>query len=207
MTTTGVYTLANLVINDSLLDLFLSARSTRSMIFETVLSPKTFVVFTLTTPERFMQPDMILSPTEISRGRLSPVNAAVSSEVSPSMTLPSIGTLSPGFTTIISPIATSSGDTSDTRPSLSTLATSGLIARRCEMLSLLFPSAYSSNSSPIWKNSITNTASGNSVSAPGRKPMHKAPMVAIDIRKSSLNKSPSIIPSAASLRVPKPISR
>ena len=30
---------------------------------------------------------------------------------------------------------------------------------------------------------MTNTASGNSVSAPGRKPMQRAPIVAIDMRK------------------------
>ena len=46
-----------------------------------------------------------------SLGRLSPVRDEVSSDDVPSMTLPSSGIFSPGFTNILSPILTSSGET------------------------------------------------------------------------------------------------
>ena len=108
---------------------------------------------------------------------------------------------------MISPIVTCSGLRVMIVPSRSTLAVSGRMSMRCEMLSRLRPSAYSSKSSPTWKNSITNTASGNALSAPGRNPMHRAPIVATAMRKSSLNTSPCRIPSAASLRVPAPTRR
>lgn len=141
MTTTGVYTLANLVMNDSLRDLLLSALSTRLRILETVLSPKLLVVFTRSTPDRLMQPDITSSPSVMSRGMLSPVRAMVLREELPSMTVPSSGTFSPGLMTITSPGLTSSGATFSIFPSLSTSAESGLISMRWEMLSRLLPSA------------------------------------------------------------------
>ena len=132
----------------SLFDLFLSALSTREIILDTVLSPKLLVVRTRTTPERLMQPDMIVSPSFKSRGILSPVRAMVFKAELPSTTIPSRGTFSPGRITIVSPILTSSGETDSTFPFLSTFATSGRIFIRCEILSRLFPSAYPSKSSP-----------------------------------------------------------
>ena len=132
----------------SLFDLFLSALSTSAIILDTVLSPKLLVVRTRTTPERLMQPDMIVSPSFKSRGILSPVRATVFKAELPSMTTPSRGTFSPGRITIVSPIFTSSGETASTFPFLSTFATSGLIFIRCEILSRLLPSAYPSKSSP-----------------------------------------------------------
>lgn len=89
----------------------LPAFSTRSNILETVDSPYSFVTFTFNTPLRFIAPDNISSPLWISLGTDSPVNAEVSNEPSPSKTIPSKGTLSPGLITIISSISTSSGDT------------------------------------------------------------------------------------------------
>lgn len=98
----------------SLFDLFLSALSTREIILDTVLSPKLLVVRTRTTPERLMQPDMIVSPSFKSRGILSPVRAMVFKAELPSTTIPSNGTFSPGRITIVSPILTSSGETDST---------------------------------------------------------------------------------------------
>lgn len=68
--------------------------STSSSIFDTVDSPKGFVVRTRISPLRFMQPLMISSPSAMSRGRLSPVRALVFTVELPEMTTPSIGTFS-----------------------------------------------------------------------------------------------------------------
>ena len=185
----------------SLFDLFSEAFSTRSRIFEAVDSPNALVTLARMTPERFTQPEIILSFGPIVRGTLSPVSATVSRLDVPSRTKPSIGTFSPGLTTIVSPTFTSSGLTVKTFPSRSTLAVSGLMSIKAEIDLRLRPSAMSSNSSPTWKKSITKTASGNCVSAPGRNPMQRAPMVAMLIRKSSSKKSPLTIFSPASSKV------
>ena len=185
----------------SLLDLFSEAFSTRSRILDAVDSPKAFVTFARMTPVRFTQPEIMSSSLDMLRGTLSPVRATVSRLEVPSRTTPSIGTFSPGFTTIVSPTLTSSGLTVKTFPSRSTLAVSGLMSINAEIDLRLRPSAMSSKSSPTWKNSITKTASGNCVSAPGRNPMQSAPMVAMLIKKSSSKKSPLRIFSPASSKV------
>ena len=137
-------------MNFSLFDLAPLACFTRSRIFAAVDSPKAFSTFALTTPDWFTHPERIWSPTVTSRGADSPVRATVSRLVEPSMITPSIGTFSPGFMTIVSPTATSSGSTVMTFPSRSTFAVSGLISRSCEMAREEFPSAIPSNSSPTW---------------------------------------------------------
>ena len=187
--------------------LLLAAFSTRSRIFDTVDSANALVVRTLSSPFRFTQPERISSPLFILRGTLSPVSATVSRLDVPSITTPSMGTFSPGRITIISPTFTISGATLNISPSRSTFAVSGRISIRCDMDLRLRPSATSSNISPIWKKSITNTASGNCVSAPGMNPMASAPIVAMLIRKSSLMGSPSNRASAASLSVSHPTIR
>ena len=115
--TAGVYTLAKRVMNASDLDFFELAFSTRSSIFETVDSPNSREVLILITPLKLMQPLSASSPHLASRGTLSPVRAAVSSVVLPSTMVPSMGIFSPGLTTIIEPIATSSGSTCSSSPS------------------------------------------------------------------------------------------
>ena len=69
-----------------------------------------------------MQPLMISSPGLTSRGRLSPVRAEVFRVEHPSTTVPSMGTFSPGCTTITVPMLTSSGSTCSSWPSRSMLA-------------------------------------------------------------------------------------
>ena len=69
-----------------------------------------------------MQPEMISSPALASRGRLSPVRALVFKEEAPSIITPSIGTFSPGCTTMMLPISSSSGSTCSSLPSRSMLA-------------------------------------------------------------------------------------
>ena len=85
-------------------------------------SPNSFVVRIFSRPVMLMQPLMMASPSCTSRGSDSPVRAAVFSVEEPSVTQPSIGTFSPGFTTITVPTATSSGSTCSSTPSCSTLA-------------------------------------------------------------------------------------
>ena len=113
---------ANFEIKSSDLDFLELAFSTRSRIFDTVDSPNSFVVFTFSTPVILMQPLMISSPGFISLGRLSPVSALVFKEEIPSATMPSIGTFSPGCTTMTVPISTSSGSVFSIFPFTSTFA-------------------------------------------------------------------------------------
>ena len=109
-------------MNFSDFDFFELEFSTKSRIFDTVDSPNTLVVLILTVPERLMQPEITSSPDFALRGTLSPVSAAVSSDVVPSTITPSIGIFSPALTTIILPISTSSGSTVSILPSRSTFA-------------------------------------------------------------------------------------
>ena len=98
------------------------AFSTRSSIFDTVDSPNSFVVLTRSTPLMLMHPLISSSPCPTSRGRLSPVRALVSSDEVPSMTRPSTGTFSPGWTTMTLPTSTSDGSTRSSVPSTSMFA-------------------------------------------------------------------------------------
>ena len=148
-------------MNASLFDLRSAAFSTSSIIFTAVLSPKSFVVRMRKTPLWFKHPDTTLSPSSTSLGRLSPVRATVSRDDFPSTTMPSRGMRSPGRTIIILPTWTSEGATSFSTPSVTRRATSGRISISLEILRRLCPSAYPSSISPIWKKSMTKTASGN----------------------------------------------
>ena len=103
-------------------DFFILEFSTKSKIFETVESPNSLVVLSLIAPVILMHPLITSSPTFASLGTLSPVSALVFNVVFPSVTIPSIGTFSPGFTTISVPISTSSGSTCSICPSTIILA-------------------------------------------------------------------------------------
>ena len=104
-----------------------SAFSTKFSILLTVDSPNSLFTWILNTPVWFINPLKTLSPVFAFLGTDSPVNAVVSSIDSPSITLPSRGIFSPGFTIIISPTFTSSGLTFNSAFSLKTFAKSGLI--------------------------------------------------------------------------------
>ena len=122
MHTAGVYTRAKREMKFSERDFIEVAFSTMSRIFATVDSPNSFVVRMRRRPVMLMHPLTISFPGATSRGILSPVRAAVSRVDVPSVTIPSMGTRSPGFTRISVPIATSSGSTSTSSPFSSTLA-------------------------------------------------------------------------------------
>ena len=111
MTTTGVYTRANLEMKFSDLDFLELAFSTRSSILDAVDSSNSCVVLILNTPFVLIHPLMTSSPSFTARGTLSPVRALVSRLALPSSTIPSIGIFSPGWTTMTVPISTSSGST------------------------------------------------------------------------------------------------
>ena len=91
---------------------FSLAFSTSSRMRLTVDSPKGLVVLMRNSPVMFTHPLMMSLPASTWRGTDSPVSAAVSSWLAPSMTTPSMGTRSPGFTTMMLPGATSLGSTS-----------------------------------------------------------------------------------------------
>ncbi len=90
-------------MNFSVLAFFAEAYSTSSNILDAVESVYGFSTFTVRRPLRFIQPDNTLSPFDTSFGMDSPVRALASSDEEPSITTPSKGILSPGFTYIISP--------------------------------------------------------------------------------------------------------
>ena len=99
--------MANFDMKFSDFDFFELEFSTRSSIFETVDSPNSLVVLIFKTPDILMHPLIISSPHFASLGTLSPVSALVFNVDEPSTITPSIGTFSPGCTTITEPIATS----------------------------------------------------------------------------------------------------
>ena len=94
------------------------------------------------TPLAFIQPLMTSSPGRTVRGRLSPVSAAVFRVDSPVRTTPSSGIFSPGLTTMVAPMGTSSGSTTETLPSpASKFALSGRMSISAVMLERLLPTA------------------------------------------------------------------
>ena len=130
-------------MNFSVLAFLEPACSTSSRIFDTVDSSNLLETSILMTPFVFMQPLKALSPFESSAGTASPVKAEVSTTALPSQTTPSKGIFSPVFTTIISPIATFSGETFSILPSFSRFAKSGLMSISAVIEALDFSTALS----------------------------------------------------------------
>ncbi len=93
------------------------ASSTSLMIRARAVSLPTWVALNLITPFLLRLAPMTLSPGCFSTGMLSPVSMDSSTEVRPSMTSPSTGIFSPGFTRRISPTSTSSMGISISLPS------------------------------------------------------------------------------------------
>ena len=97
----------------------------------------------------FTQPETTSLPSFTPTGTGSPVTAEVSIRLSPLTTTPSSGILSPGRTSIMSPISISSGSSSITLSPSIYLTTSGRISTASIICLRLFPTAISSKSSPI----------------------------------------------------------
>ena len=141
---------ANRVMKFSVRALRSLAASTISIMRETVESAYAFVVFMRKTPVRFVLPLKTSLFSCTLTGALSPVRADVSTSLAPLITSPSIGTRSPGFTTITLPTRTLAGSIWVSLESTSTVQTSGTMSSISVMLLRLLPTAKSSNSSPIW---------------------------------------------------------
>ena len=90
-------------MNLSILGLLAAAFSTACKMRETIDSDKGFSTFILIAPEIFKQPEVIELFGAIFIGIGSPVTGDVSKRLSPSMTMPSTGILSPARTNKISP--------------------------------------------------------------------------------------------------------
>ncbi len=89
-----------------------------------------------------------MSPTALSTGILSPVNADSSTALSPFTTIPSTGMLSPGRTTNISSTTTFSALIVISLPFLTTVALSGASFIRLLSASVVLPFEYASSVLP-----------------------------------------------------------
>ena len=174
------------------------ASSTIDSTRETALSLEGRTTVNRTVLSLAIMPASTSSPLSMMRGKLSPVNAAVSKAAADPVSLPSTGTRSPAFTSMRSPTVTSSGVTVKRWPSRMMTAWSGRKAMSDLMLPLARFTARSCRASPIQYNAITATASGYS-------PMAKAPRLATVINRNSLKKSPSRASSMASRNTPSPV--
>ena len=125
-----------------------TAFSTISMIWFKVVSPPTRVATQVSAPFWFKVAALTLSPAPLSTGRLSPVSAASSTALSPAMTSPSTGMLSPGFTIKVSPFTTSSASIVTSTPSRSTCALFGARSIRLLTAFVVFPLLYASSIFP-----------------------------------------------------------
>ena len=137
-----------------------------------------------------MHPEIALSPTVTSLASLSPVSGEVSRDEMPSIITPSRGTLSPGETTITSPLATVEGLTLKTPETVSTKAASASISM-CSPTDLrLFKAAKASISLLAEHRSIIITPEAY-------LPRQRAPAEAIVIRRHSSVNSLLISPDPA----------
>ncbi len=117
----------------------LLASSTNVIIWEMVVFSPTFFAWNLKKPDTFKVAPITVSPTCLSTGILSPVNALWSREPYPSTITPSTGTFEPLRTTKISPTTTSFTGISISFPSRSTIAVFGARSRSLESASFVFP--------------------------------------------------------------------
>ena len=112
-----------------------AASCTIRMIWLRVVSCPTRVARQVKKPLWFRVAALTRSPGALSTGRLSPVRAASFTALSPSVTSPSTGMLSPGRTTKTSPWATCSTGTATSTPPRTTVAVLG--ARSIRLLRAL----------------------------------------------------------------------
>ena len=124
------------------------ASSTRRTICERVVSSPTFVARILKKPDRFIVAPTTSPPTDLSFGTLSPVIADSSIDAPPSVITPSVGTASPGRTTMMSPTRTSSTGILCSTPFRSTDALLGARSMSFEMASEVRPFARASKNLP-----------------------------------------------------------
>ena len=120
--------MATFSTKDSVSDLLSCDLLTSVTIFEITESFAFLVTTTSKYPSSLTVPENTSSPISFSTGTLSPVIEAWLTDDEPEITLPSKGTLSPGFTITISPIFTSSTFLISSDSPTFTLAVSGAIS-------------------------------------------------------------------------------
>ena len=125
------------------------ASSTSWMIWLMVVSAPTRRAVMWIKPVLLSVADVTGSPACFSTGMLSPVMAASSMLVVPSLMTPSAGILSPGRTTISSPTTSSSTGTTVSTPSRRTVACFGAKSMSFSMAVLVLPLARASRYLPI----------------------------------------------------------
>jgi hypothetical protein len=132
----------------------------RTMLARTVSAPTRLASMT-SDPVPFTVPAVTGSPAVFSTGMGSPVSMASSTELRPSTTTPSTGTLSPGRTRRRSPGFTCSSGTSCSRPSGPTRrAVGGARPSRALIALLVRPRARSSSTWPS-RTSVVMTAAAS----------------------------------------------
>ena len=124
--------------------LVLCADSTNAIIWASMVSLPTFVARALKYPFWLMVAPMTCESTDFSTGMGSPEIIDSSTVEYPSVTIPSTGTFSPGFTTKISPSRINSTGISTSRPSRSTMAYFAWSATSFRSASEVLPFASSS---------------------------------------------------------------
>ena len=124
------------------------ASDTRLIICANVVSSPTLVALHFKNPDLLIVADVTLSSIALSTGKLSPVSTDSSIALSPSITIPSTGTLSPGLTTKTSPTATSSISTVISLPSRITFAVFGESDIKPFKASVVLPFEYASRVLP-----------------------------------------------------------
>ena len=125
-----------------------AASLTMLMILDNAVSLPTCVALHFKYPDWFMVAADTRLPLLLSTGMLSPESVDSSTAESPSSTIPSTGMLSPGFTTNISPTATSSMPTATSAPSLMRTAVLGARSIRPFKASVVRPLEYASSVFP-----------------------------------------------------------
>ena len=119
---------------------FVAAASlTIRIICDKVVSSPTRVASQRIKPDWFTVAADTASPSALSTGILSPVNADSLIALLPSRIIPSTGIFSPGRTTKISPFLTCSIGTTASAPSFKTVAVFGAIFIRLFKASVVFP--------------------------------------------------------------------
>ena len=134
------------------------ASSTNLIICEIAVSLPTFSALNLIVPFLFILAPTTELPIFFSTGILSPVNIDSSTEVWPSITVPSTGILEPGLTIIISPTSTSSIGISISLSSLTIIAVLGLSPINFFIASPVLPFARDSKYLPSKTNVIITPA-------------------------------------------------
>ena len=119
------------------------ASCTMASIRASALSLNGLVTVSRTTRSVAIIPASTVSPLRMVRGRLSPVSAAVLKEACSFCIIPSRGTRSPAFISMVSPTLTFSGCIVSGRSSRMTVAVSGRTSSSALIFRCAFPTARS----------------------------------------------------------------